>query len=138
MTKTIPSNIINLTVDNNADAQSSVASVVVDSNNLCLDFIVLMEPLPYYDANGRQKYIDITKPIRSPNRGNQKSQFTGIYCALQEKGNLKARIQLPKKSQPAEINAAIEEAIGDSKYLNVFQLDMCIVHNIVHNIVHCS
>ena len=103
-------------VDHDDDDAGSV--VAVDSNNLCLDFIVLMEPLPYYDANGRQKYIDITKSIRSPNRNNQKIQIqtSGTYCALLERGNLKARIQIPKISQGADINAAIEESIGDSKY----------------------
>ena len=98
---------------------SSETVTVADSTNLSLDFIVLMEPIPYKDSTGKQKYADITKPIRSPNRtGSFVNQFSGVYFALQEKGNLKSSLKISRKAEAADINAIINDSIGPSKFVN--------------------
>jgi hypothetical protein len=99
--------------DDNAEDTAESAVVVDSTNYYYIDFLVLMEPIVYQDSSGKQKIVDITKPIRSPNRSN--SQLTGVYHALQEKGNLKTNLALRKNSDSSDINASIEDAIGDSK-----------------------
>ena len=90
----------------------------IDSTMTSLDFICLMEPISYLDANGRTHRVDILKPVRSPNNSSIRSTSnSGVYTALQEKGNLKHGIVIKKKANGEDINNAIDAAIGPSKYL---------------------
>lgn len=95
-----------------------VVDDTIDSTMTSLDFICLMEPISYLDANGRTHRVDILKPVRSPNNSSMKSRSisnSGVYTALQEKGNLRNGIVIKKKANGEDVNNAIDAAIGPSK-----------------------
>ena len=94
------------------------ASVVnVDEKlDFLLDFIVVLDTLPYFDSQQKVKYVDITRPIRMPNREKKENQSTGVYYALEQSGNLKSNVIVSNIATSSDINDAIKAANGGSKY----------------------
>ena len=119
--------------DKATDDNDSVVVVneTTDPTMDCLDFICLMDSISYLDGNGRTRRVDILKPVRSPinSSGSTSSTSTsGVYTALQEKGNLANAIMIKKKADSKELNEVIDAAIGRSKYLYYYA---CIIIYII-------